>query len=50
LTQGSAGTAAGMAPTMAGDQAGSASWQLTTQDQISLVLPSNRAVVSSGAI
>jgi len=50
LTQGTAGNAAGMAPTMAGDQAGSTSWQLTTQDQISLVLPSNRAVVSSGAI
>ena len=50
LTQGTAGNLPGMAPTMAGDQAGSASWQLTTQDQASLVLPSNRAVISSGAI
>ena len=50
LTQGTAGNDPGMAPTMAGDQAGSASWQLTTQDQTSLVLPSNRAVISSGAI
>jgi hypothetical protein len=50
LQQGTAGTAPGMSPTMAGDQAGSASWQLTTQDQLGLVLASNRAVISSGAI
>jgi hypothetical protein len=26
------------------------SWQITTQDQLSMVLPANRAVVSSGAV
>ena len=50
LTQGTTGVAPGMAPTMAGDQAGSSSWQVTTQDQVQLVVPANRAVVSSGAI
>jgi len=50
VQQGPAGNAPGMAPTMDGDKGGSLSWQLTTQDQTSLVLASNRAVISSGAI
>ena len=43
-----AGDATG--PTMAGDTAGYCAWQLTTQDQLALVLPANRAVVSSGML
>ena len=50
VTQGTAGTTPAAAPTMAGDKAGYVSWQLTTQDQASLVIPANRAVISSGAI
>ena len=40
----------GLAPLMDGDTADFCAWQLTTQDQTSMVLPSNRAVVSSGAV
>lgn len=40
----------GLAPTMTGDTADFCAWQLTTQDQTSMVLPSNRAVVSSGML
>jgi len=40
----------GLAPLMDGDTADFCVWQLTTQDQLSMVLPSNRAVVSSGAV
>ena len=50
VQQGPAGNDPGMAPTMDGQKGGSLSWQLTTQDQSSLVLASNRAVISSGAI
>jgi len=51
LQQGTASSGVpGLAPTMANDQAGSASWQITTQDQLGLVIAANRAVVSSGSI
>jgi len=43
-------TDTGLAPLMDAGVAGSCSWQLTTQDQGSMVLPSNRAVVSSGSL
>jgi hypothetical protein len=39
---------AGFAPTMTGDTAGSAAWQLTTQTQSAIVLQDNRSVVSAG--
>jgi len=40
----------GVGPKMDANTADSCSWQITTQDQIAMVLPSNRAVVSSGAV
>ena len=40
----------GIAPNMDGNTADYCAWQITTQDQLSMVLPSNRAVVSSGAV
>jgi len=40
----------GIAPNMDANTADYCAWQLTTQDQLSMVLPSNRAVVSSGTI
>lgn len=40
----------GKQPTMADNAAGACGWQLTTQDQSSMVLPSDRAVISSGSI
>lgn len=43
-------TDAGLAPTMDADTADFCVWQLTTQDQSTMVLPANRAVVSSGAV
>lgn len=50
VTQGTAGNLPGTPPTMDGDKGGYVSWQITTQDQSSLVIPANRATVSSGAI
>ena len=43
-------TDTGLAPLMDAGTGGACSWQLTTQAQGSMVLPSNRAVVSSGAV
>ena len=40
----------GIAPDMDGNTADYCAWQLTTQDQSSMVLPANRAVVSSGCV
>jgi len=40
----------GLAPNMDANTADFCSWQITTQDQLTMVLPSNRAVVSSGAV
>ena len=40
----------GVGPKMDAGTGDSCSWQLTTQDQVAMVLPSNRAVVSSGAV
>lgn len=40
----------GLAPSMDPNTADFCTWQLTTQDQTAIVLPSNRAVVSSGAL
>jgi len=40
----------GDAPTMTGDTADFCTWQVTTQDFTSLVLASNRAVVSKGML
>jgi len=40
----------GVGPKMDAGLGDSCSWQITTQDQVAMVLPSNRAVVSSGAI
>lgn len=40
----------GLAPDMDANTADFCAWQITTQDQLSMVLPSNRAVVSSGAV
>ena len=40
----------GLAPGMDGNVADFCAWQLTTQDQLSMVLPANRAVVSSGTV
>jgi len=39
---------AGFMPTMTGDTAGSAAWQLTTQSQSAIVLQNDRSVVASG--
>jgi len=43
-------TDTGLAPLMDAGTGGACSWQLTTQDQLAIVLPSNRAVVSSGSV
>jgi len=43
-------TDAGLAPTADAGKGCAVSWQLTTQDQAGMVLPSNRAVVSSGSV
>ena len=43
-------TDTGLAPVMDGDTADFCAWQLTTQDQASMVIASNRAVVSSGMV
>ena len=40
----------GLAPDMDNNTADFCTWQITTQDQTSIVLPSNRAVVSSGSL
>jgi hypothetical protein len=40
----------GLAPQIDAGTAAACSWQLTTQDQAGMVLPSNRAVVSSGSV
>lgn len=40
----------GIAPNMDGNTADYCAWQLTTQDQSSMVIPANRAVISSGAV
>jgi len=40
----------GIAPNMDADTGDYCAWQLTTQDQSSMVIPANRAVVSSGAV
>jgi len=43
-------TDTGLAPNMDAGTGGACSWQLTTQDQVAMVLPANRAVVSSGSV
>ena len=43
-------TDTGEAPLMDAGTGGACSWQLTTQDQLTMVLPANRAVVSSGSV
>jgi len=43
-------TDTGLAPKMDAGEAGACTWQITTQDQLDIVLPANRAVVSSGSV
>jgi len=43
-------TDTGLAPLMDAGEAGACTWQITTQDQLDIVLPANRAVVSSGSV
>jgi len=43
-------TDTGLAPEMDAGTGGACTWQLTTQDQLAIVKPSNRAVVSSGSV
>ena len=43
-------TDTGLAPLMDAGVGGACSWQITTQDQLGMVLPANRAVVSSGSV